>query len=187
MHVLSTERLSLRWLTLADAGFLLALMNLPVYWQFIGDRGVRSVEDVEAYMTKTVLASYAQHGFSIFAVERQGETGPVGICGLLQREFLPVPDLAYALSPSAWGSGYAVEAAAAVVQWGLATLHKPEILAIVNPDNTRSIRVLDKLGMRYQRGIVMPGETREICLYSTGTSERSQTGEARTGSDRFAG
>ena len=87
--VLETERLRLRQFTPEDAAFVLELLNEPSWLRFIGDRGVRTLDDAREYLRKGALASYAQHGFGLYATERKDGGDPIGICGLVKRDTPP--------------------------------------------------------------------------------------------------
>ena len=63
-----TARLRIARLTTDDAPFILGLVNDPDFLRYIGDRGVRSLEDAVAYITNGPLASYARHGFGLYLV-----------------------------------------------------------------------------------------------------------------------
>ena len=151
MTVLQTERLALRRLTADDAPFLLELLNDAAFLRFIGDRGVRTLDDARAYVERGPAASYAQHGFGLYRVARRDDDTPVGICGLLKRDALEHADLGYAFLPDHRSRGYALESAAAVIAHARRDLGLDRLLAITSPDNDASIRVLEKLGFRFER------------------------------------
>lgn len=165
--VLETARLRLRHLTLEDAVFILELVNEPSWLRFIGDKGVRTIEDARQYIINGPRASYAQHGFGLYLAELKDTGEPIGICGLLKRDTLEDVDVGFALQPRFWGNGYAIEAAAAVVDHGLGTLRLKRIAAITKPDNASSINVLAKLGMRFDRMIRFSEDEPELSLFVT--------------------
>lgn len=164
--LLTTERLVIRELTLADADadFILQLLNDPTFIDNIVDKGVRTADDARAYLRDGPLASYAHHGFGLWAVTLPGGT-PIGICGLIRRDGLDGVDLGYANLPEHCGRGYAVEAAAAVAAHARDAFGLDRLLAIVNRDNLRSIRLLEKLGFGYRRLVRLPGDPHDVCLY----------------------
>lgn len=155
MRVLQTNRLSLRRLTLDDAEFIFGLVNQPAWLRFIGDKNVRNLEDARDYLRTGPLDMYQRCGFGTFMVERKDDGAAVGTCGLLKRDLLPEPDIGYAFLPEFWGQGYALEAATAVLDYGRYTHELTRILAIVSPDNERSIRVLERCGMKFERMFAM--------------------------------
>ncbi|HEX9149125.1 MAG TPA: GNAT family N-acetyltransferase [Thermoanaerobaculia bacterium] len=151
MNVLETERLFLRKLTLEDAPFILELVNDPSWLRFIGDKGVRNLEDARDYIRNGPMDMYARLGFGMYLVERKSDRAAVGICGLTKRDFLDRPDVGFALLPQFRLQGYARESAAAVVEHAWKTLGLDRLLAITSPENVVSIRLLDKLGFVFQR------------------------------------
>lgn len=142
MRPFETPRLHLRPFTLNDAAFILRLLNEPSFHEHIGDKGVRDLDGARAYLANGPLSSYAAHGHGLLAVELKDGGAPIGMCGLLKREHLEHPDLGYAFVPEAWGQGYALEAARAVMN----DAKLPRALALVSPGNAASIRLLEKLG-----------------------------------------
>lgn len=167
MTVLETERLTLRKITTDDAPFLLQLLNEPSFITNIGDRNVRNNEDACRYALNGPVASYAQHGFGLYLVELKESSTAIGICGLVKRESLPDADIGFAFLPAFWRQGYALESALAVRDYAFNVLGLPRILAIVNPQNASSIRLLEKIGLGYERMIRVTPEAPEICLYSS--------------------
>lgn len=165
MRVLETERLALRWLSIEDAPFILELVNEPSWLRFIGDRGVRTLDDAAAYIRNGPIAMYGEHGFGLYLVESKSDGTPLGICGLIRREALEDIDIGFAFLPRHWGKGYALEAAAAVISHGRVTLGLRRIVAITTPDNDSSIRLLEKLGMKFERTMRMPEETEDVKLF----------------------
>jgi [ribosomal protein S5]-alanine N-acetyltransferase len=139
-----------------DAPFILALVNEPSWLENIGDRGVRTLDDARAYITNGPLASYAQHGFGLFCVELLETGEAIGMCGLLKRDWLPDVDVGFAFFPKFWGKGYAHESAAGVIEWARTSCGVMRVAGIVKPDNRASIRVLEKLGMAFERIVTSP-------------------------------
>lgn len=164
MNVLSTERLILRRLTTGDAKFIFELLNDPDFLRFIGDKGVRSLDDARGYILSGPVASYAQHGFGLWLVELKGSNTPVGICGLLKRESLDDVDIGFAFLPPYRSNGYAFESASAVVEYGRHKLGLGRIVAITDPDNASSLRVLEKIGMTFDRMIRLSDDSAPIRL-----------------------
>ena len=164
--VLETDRLVLRPVTFDDAPFLLELLNDPDWLRFIGDKGVRSLEGARRYIETGPLESYAKNGFGLLLVELRAGRAPVGLCGLVRRDTLPGPDLGYAFLPAFRRSGYAREAAAAVLRFARETARLERLLAITNPDNERSIRVLEALGFGFERRLRLGDGPDEVRVYA---------------------
>lgn len=146
---LSTERLALTRLTVADADFMYRLTTDPEWLKQIGDRGVTDRTTAAEYIENAHLAMYTQYGVGLLKVIEVHSQQSIGVCGLMQRNAYDLPDLGYALLPDFRGKGYATEACQSVVQW----CHEQQyqyLFAKVLPTNTVSIRVLEKLGFSYQ-------------------------------------
>ena len=166
MMVLETDRLTLRWLTLTDAEFILQLLNEPAFIRFIGDRGVRTVEDARKYILQGPVASYERFGFGLYLTEVTATGTPVGICGLLKRDTLPDADIGFAFLPAFWRQGYAFESAAAVISYGKDKLGQKRLLAITSPDNDASMKLLKKLGFRFERLTKLAEDAPEVNLFA---------------------
>jgi ribosomal-protein-alanine N-acetyltransferase len=167
MTLPSTQRLELRHLAVDDAPFMLELLNDPAFIANIGDRGVRNVEDAARYIQNRMIPSYAQNGFGLYVVELRATGVAVGICGLVKRDYLDDADIGFAFLPQFLGQGYALESATAVCVHAIEVLRLPRLLAITAPHNTRSMHLLGKIGLRFERMITPPGEAMEIRLYTS--------------------
>lgn len=165
MIVLSTSRLVLRRFTTADAQFALELLNDPAFLQHIGDKGVRTLEDARQYLLTGPIASYAQFGFGLYRVELKDGATPIGMCGLLKRDTLPDVDIGFAFLPPYRSRGYATESASAVMDHGRNVLGLARIVAVTSPDNDLSGRVLEKIGLRFERMINFSGKDADSRLF----------------------
>lgn len=164
--MLSTARLTLRPFTLADAGFMLRLLNEPSWLRYIGDRGVHTLAEAERYLEEGPLASYAQHGFGFEAVVLQETGETIGLCGLAQRAYLDAPDIGFAFLPEHAGRGLAFEAASAVMAHARGVLGLRRILATTRDYNQASQKLLSKLGLQFERRIRSADGSRELLLYA---------------------
>lgn len=164
--VLETPRLVLRRFTLEDAPFVHEMVNDPAWIEHIGDRGVRTLDDARAYIQDRTLAMYDRVGFGMYVVTARGSGTAVGACGLVKRDSLEDVDIGFAFLPAWRGQGFATESASAVLEYGVRTLGLRRIVAIVSAANHRSIRVLERIGMRFERMITLPEENEEIPLYA---------------------
>lgn len=158
MIVLETERLVLRRITVEDAPFIYELLNEPSFLEFIGDKGVRNLDDARAYILTGPVASYDRFGFGLYLVLLKPGDTPIGMCGLLKRDSLPDVDVGYALRPGYWRQGYAYEATAAVLAHGREAFGLRRIVAITSPDNVGSKSLLEKLGLRYEHSLRLSGD-----------------------------
>ena len=162
---LDTPRLLLRQLEPGDAGFIVGLLNQPSFLANIGDRGVRNEADAQRYLLEGPLSMYARFGFGLWHVARKSDGAPIGMCGLLKRDILPDVDLGYAYLPEFWGQGYAFEAAAATLRHAAGKFGLARVIAVVSEGNSGSIRVLEKLGMRFERMFSMNPAEPDVRLY----------------------
>ena len=166
MKILETDRLILRQLVVEDATFIFALLNDPGWLRFIGDRGIRTLDDARNYILQGPVAMYARHGFGLYLAARKQDGVPIGLCGLLKRDGLADVDIGYAFLPQFRGQGYAAEAAAAVMAYGKNVLELARIVAITAPDNERSAKVLEKLGLTFTKMITLPGDESAVKLFT---------------------
>jgi RimJ/RimL family protein N-acetyltransferase len=163
--ILETDRLRLRKLSLDDAAFILRLLNEPSFIQNIGDKGVRTIDDARSYILNGPMASYEKFGFGLWLVEIRESGTPAGMCGLLKRDSLNDVDIGYALVPEFWSKGYAIESASAVLSYANEALGLKRVVAITNPDNQSSIRLLEKMGFIFERMVRLSEDTPEIKLF----------------------
>jgi RimJ/RimL family protein N-acetyltransferase len=164
--IIETERLRLRPLSADDAEFMLRLLNERSFLDNIGDRGVRTIEDARAYLAEGPLASYERFGFGLCRVELKETTVPTGICGLLKRDVLEDVDIGYALFPEFWSKGYAHEAATAIMTLAREQFGFKRVLAITNPNNKSSIRLLEKMSFRFERMVRLTDDAPESKLFA---------------------
>ncbi|MEM1216618.1 MAG: GNAT family N-acetyltransferase [Bacteroidota bacterium] len=148
MHTFSTERLHLSPITLADAPFILALLNSPRWLEFIGDRGVNTLADAEAYIENRILPAMEQEGIVSWKVTLKSNGETIGNCGFYQRDFLDIPDLGFALLPEYIGKGYGFEAASGSMTYGIEHFGVKSCCAITSPENVASIGLLKKLDFK---------------------------------------
>ena len=171
LNILETERLVLRWLNADDAPFILELLNDPLWIEFIGDRGVRSVGAARDYIMQGPVAMYQEFGFGLYLAELKSSRAPIGLCGLIKRKDLDDVDIGFALLPQYRASGYAFEASAAVIAYGRDRFHLRRIVAIASPANLASARLLEKLGLRFERKFTMPGDDEELDLFASDAAD----------------
>lgn len=166
MNVIETERLGLREVTEADAAFILELLNDPDFVRNVADRGLRTLEDARGFISERLAASYRAFGFGFWLVETKDSKESAGICGLVKRDALPGVDVGYAFLPQFRSKGYAYESASAVVRYARDVVGLERLYAIVNPDNAVSIRILEKLGMKFERMVRLADDEPEIKLFA---------------------
>ena len=166
MTVMVTARLRLRQFELDDAPFILQLLNEPGWKRFIGDRNITSEADARTYIETVLIASYVQHGFGLYAVYLKDPALPIGMCGLVKRDALADVDVGFALLHDYQGSGYALEAARATLQYARDVLGISRLVAITTAANGRSIDLLRRLGMGYEKNIKLSADADTLELYA---------------------
>ena len=171
--IVETERLLLRELDSAtDAEFIFALLNTPKFVQYIGDRGVRSVDNAVDFIESRYRQSYRDHGFGLYAVELKEEARTrIGLCGFVKRDHLEFPDIGFAFLPEFEGKGYGFESATAVMNYGCETLGFGHVLAITSLDNDVSGRLLEKLGFAFT-GLIDSPENEKLRLFTYGADPK---------------
>ena len=157
MTRIETSRLVLREMAAEDAEFVHQLLNEPSFIRYIGDRGVRTLDDARRYIAEGPVAGFERHGYGLMCVLRKEDGIQIGMCGVLRRDSLPDPDLGFSFLPAYWSQGYALESAQAVMRHARGTLGLGRILAITTTDNEPSMRLLDRLGFRPE-GLVTQGD-----------------------------
>jgi [ribosomal protein S5]-alanine N-acetyltransferase len=153
-------------MTAADAEFILDLLNQPSFIKYIGDRGVRTVDEARDFIENRYRQSYRENGFGLYAVELKQTGAPIGICGFVKRDSLPEADIGFAFLPEFEGKGYAFESAAAMMRFGAENLNFRRVLAVTTPDNESSQKLLGKLGFRFEGTVNLPPDNEDLKLFA---------------------
>jgi len=151
--ILETERLILRELNTNDAEFILKLLNTPSWLKFIGDKKVHTIKDAENYLEKGPIDSYKKNGFGLWLILLKKNNTAIGICGLINRESLDDVDIGFALLPEHEKLGYGFEVASATMNYARNVLRINKIVAITDPKNIASIKLLNKIGLQFEKTI----------------------------------
>lgn len=160
----TSERLSLVPLTEDDHQFIYELVNTKGWLTFIGDRNVGSPAAAIDYILKIL-----DNDKVCYWVARLKDSGtPIGVVTFIQRDYLEHPDIGFAFLPQFSGRGYAYEAAKAVLSAVVASEKIPYVLATTIPENIRSIQLLQKIGLSFEREILVGEET--LHVYKVDTS-----------------
>lgn len=175
--ILETERLRLQWFTLDDTPLMYAIWNDPAFVRFVGDRGIETLDKAESAMREGPLSLYARYGYGPFRVTRRADGADAGVCGLYRRDNLDEPDIGFAFLPEFRGMGFGYEASCAVLRHARKELQLETVTAIVSPQNTASIGLLEKLGMRYAKTLRMPDDEEDVSLYSIDLTNRQVPGD----------
>ncbi len=162
---LETERLRIRPLLPDDGPFILKLLNDPSFLEFIGDKGVRTLDEARTYIEEGPMESRKRLGFALDLVEERLTGEPMGICGLVKRPALDDPDLGFAYLPPWQGRGYAREAAEAVIDDARGRLGLKRLGAVVDGRNSPSIGLLTRLGFSRQGTVRLADDGPLLELY----------------------
>lgn len=163
--ILQTERLLLRQFNINDVDFIIQLLNSPGWIKNIGDRNIKTAVQAKNYLLNGPVQSYQLHGFGLSLVLLKDTNTPIGMCGLIKRDNLPHVDMGFAFLPAYTGKGYCYEMASATLAYAKNNFKLPRIIAITLPTNISSINVLKKVGMKFEKKIILPGDTEELELY----------------------
>lgn len=150
LPTLHTPRLTLRPCSLADVDVLHHLWTNPDVRRYLWDDNVISRERAEETVRDS-LACVERHGVGHWVVLLGDTEAPAGFCGFIVREDGEDPELMYGLAPEYWGRGLITEAAATALTWVFLERGFSRITAATDPPNTASIRVMERLGMRFLR------------------------------------
>ena len=171
--ILETERLYLREFNLEDADFVLRLLNSPKWIEFIGDRNVRTHADATGYLKNNLIKSYKENGFGLWVLVLKETNIAIGACGLVNRDTLEDIDIGFAMLPGYLGLGYGYEIANATMNYAKNTLHLDKIVGITNPNNIASIKLLNKIGLRFEKTIELSDKD-TVLFFSTPTNNKEE-------------
>ena len=164
--IATTERLALRHFHILDAEPMYRVFGDPEVMRF-GD-GVQTKEWVDAWIRTCLERYYRTRGFGPYAVVERKSQAVIGYCGLFFFPDIngqPEVEVGYRLERSTWGRGYATEAARAVRDFAFGDLGMQRLIAIIDPSNTASIRVAEKIGMRRETEVMFEGYTHPDHVY----------------------
>lgn len=163
-----TERLTLRITAAEDAPLVLALLNMPKWLKYIGERNVKSLAAAEQYIADRMTPQYERLGYGNYTVIRKADGVKMGTCGLYDREGLDGIDIGFAFLPAYEGKGYGYEAARRITDFAREELKMPAIRGITVAENIASRRLLEKLGMTFKEYVRLPDDEEKLLLYETG-------------------
>ncbi|MFC4066248.1 GNAT family N-acetyltransferase [Actinoplanes subglobosus] len=170
MIELRTERLLLRQWKDDDLDALTPMYADPEVMRYIRDGSVQTREETAAHLDR-MRQHWDEHGFGLFAAESlaTGElTGWVGLAvPAFLPEILPAVEIGWRLGRSFWGAGLATEGARAALRFGLVDRGLERLVSIRDPENVRSARVMEKIGLIFDRRTTVPGNGRTVDVYAT--------------------
>jgi RimJ/RimL family protein N-acetyltransferase len=148
--VIETNRLRLRAFVPHDLERLYGMLGDPDVMRYLPGGTPRSKPQTEATL-ETIRKHWQQHGFGWWAVEYKANEAMIGWCGLKFIDTTREVEVLYLLAQPYWGRGLATEAAKASLRYGFEELELDRIIALAHPDNIASRRVMEKMGMQYQK------------------------------------
>lgn len=146
--IIETERLILRTFTIEDAHLILQLNKDPEVVRYTLDP-IKSLKQAKEVLEQTILPQYVLNNHGRWAVHLKSDLEFIGWCGLKARPERNEIDLGYRFIQSAWGKGFATEAAFACLKYGFEVLNLPRIVGRAMPENIASLKILEKCGMKY--------------------------------------
>lgn len=165
--IAETQRLILSKFTLEDAPFFLELVNSPSWIKFIGDRNTKTIKDAEERIKEGHFKSYETYGFGFYKLQLKGDgKRPIGTCGLIKRDTLEEVDIGFALLPEYESKGFGYESSIEVMRLAKEVFKLNKIVAITNLDNKKSIGLLEKLGLTYEKRVMPFEDEKEVLLFA---------------------
>lgn len=162
MFWLETQRLILREFQQKDLHQLATILANPQVMKF-SPTGILSTCQTQAKID-SFINSYEVFGFGKWAIIFKQSNQLIGYCGIAIEKIDNVNqrEIGYRIDPNFWGKGLGTEAASATIQYGFEQLRFPYILGMVERANTASVRVLEKLGMKYEKETIFYGVDMDI-------------------------
>ncbi len=165
MNRYETERLILKICELSDAEFFHKLYNTPKFIEYIGDRNIRSIQDAEIYIRNYFLPQIERLGFGNYVVIHKETKQKIGAVGIFERFEFKVPDIGFSFLPEFEGKGYAYESAFKIKEIADQEFKVKKISAFTSKENFSSQKLIERLGLTYQKMITIPGDEQELMYY----------------------
>ena len=164
--IAETERLIIKKFTTNDASFFKDLVNMPHWLKYIGDRNIKTITDAETYIKNTHLKSYKSVGFGFYKLILKETNIPIGSCGLVKRDELEDVDIGFAFLEEYEKQGFGFEASKAVIKLAKNEFGIEKLLAITVPYNIGSIKLIEKLGFKYEKRVKPFEDDEELLLFA---------------------
>lgn len=165
--IYETERLRLEEISTDDSAFIYELLTAPNWLEYIGDRGIKTVDDAENFIREKFLPSYSVYGYGFYKMVLKITDEPIGFCGFIKREELEFPDVGYSILPQFERHGYTWEALEATMRYGHDVLKLTTIWGVTDEHNIVSQHLLEKAGLRLIGKTHISISEEEVLLYST--------------------
>lgn len=166
MIIVETNRLVISKFTTKDAPFFLELTNTPNWIKYIGDRNLKTVKDAEEYLKDKTLKSYSDFEFGFYKLQLKVENlKSIGTCGLIKRETLDDVDIGFAMLPEYESKGFGYESSMAIMELAKHKFNLKRISAITLPINKKSIKLIEKLGLAFEKKVKPFEDDQELLLF----------------------
>jgi RimJ/RimL family protein N-acetyltransferase len=162
-----TERLLIRPVDVDDADIIFQLYNMPNFIKFIGNKNINSLSDAENYIKSKFLPQIEKLGFGNYILVLKEGNQKIGSVGIFEREGLDVVDIGFSVLEKFEGKGLMFEAAQKVKSIGMEEFGLNKISAITSKDNFSSQKLIERLGLKFQKYVTLPNEDEELMYYET--------------------
>jgi len=150
MFLLETERLLIRPWQPADRPAFTSFTEDPEVMRYVHGGLPYSESEIDEFLARQ-SRQLAEHDVCMGALVEKSTDRPVGVCGIQPLGTTGDLEIGWWLARDVWGRGYATEGGAAAMRHVLETLARPRVVAIIDPGNDPSVRVVKRLGMQYER------------------------------------
>ena len=162
-----TERLLIRPVSVEDADIIFQLYNMPNFIKFIGNKNISSLSDAENYIKSKFLPQIEKRGFGNYILVLKEGNQKIGSVGIFEREGLDVADIGFSVLEKFEGKGLMFEAAQKVKSLVMEDFGLNKISAITSKDNFSSQKLIERLGLKFQKYVTLPNEDEELMYYET--------------------
>lgn len=169
--IIETERAILRPFVPADYEAVYAFGSHPEVNRYTGDIVIQSPEEAEKLIRKIWLNDYQTYGYGRWATIYKADQRLIGFAGLKYLPEIDETDIGYRFLPEYWGQGLATEVSKAIIRYGFEVLKLPRIIGIAMPENIASSRVLEKIGLQFDREDGYMGDNGKYLWYKVERSD----------------
>lgn len=167
MIIAETKRLIISKITLQDAPFFFELMNTAHWLKFIGDRKIKTINDAKKHLRKGTLKSYDENGYGFYKLQLKDENYiTIGVSGLIKRKELEYTDIGFGFLPEYEGKGFGYESSVEIMKLAQHTFNLKKIAGITSPINKKSIKLLEKLGLTFEKRVIPFEDGKELLLFA---------------------
>ncbi len=162
---IETERLLLKPVSVDDTVFIYELYNSPRFIEFIGDRNIRNKDDARNYIINRFIPQIEKSGYGNYVIVRKDDGQKIGSVGIFERDGLDVNDIGFSFLPEFEGKGFGFEAASALMEIAFKEFGLKKLSAITTDANISSRKLIEKLGLSFQKKIQLPNVDEELRYY----------------------